>query len=241
MFSQSILAQALTKVDQEAPDAMAAAKRARTETAPGSFKAIDVAALTVKFGEGREYGMALVDRDEAQFILTPDGPNCVLRGFDMNGEKEKRSFNSGDAVAKGNALSIYVTMDGEQAAFLERVSEKIKSEMTLKPDVQWWPLIAKNERYDNSAVSIKVALAGEESSMTALKVKQNDVMKAGKGWDFLKDQAGNRAFAFNGAEVMVVTKLRPYQKEGKAGVELVATQLAIKLQERKFFDVLPDW
>jgi hypothetical protein len=38
-----------------------------------------------------------------------------------------------------------------------------------------------------------------------------------------------------------VIKLRPWKKDGKAGLELVATQLALKVVERKFVDLLPDW
>ena len=38
-----------------------------------------------------------------------------------------------------------------------------------------------------------------------------------------------------------VVKLRPWKDGAKAGVELVATQLALKVVERKFFDLLADW
>lgn len=248
MFSPPpVFAQAQSKVVQESPDAMAA-KRARTEAPVGSYKALDVSTLKVKIveGKGSPLYLALVDQEEAQFILTPDGPNAVLRGFDVVGAKEKRSFNTGDTAAIGNYLSIYVTMDKEQAAFLQEATEKIRVEMKLEAEVEWKPLIPKNELYESSAVSIKVGLMGGDNVLTALKFKLNNVTTAGKGWDFLKDQATvagqkHRSVAFNGAEVMVVSKLRPWMRDGKAGVELVATQLAIKVLERKFVDLLPDW
>ena len=91
MFSpplQLVFARAQSKVVQEPPDAMAA-KRARTEAPVGSYKALDVSTLTVKLveGKGSPLYLALVDQEEAQFILTPDGPNAVLRGFDVVGPR----------------------------------------------------------------------------------------------------------------------------------------------------------
>ena len=247
MFSQPLFVRTSTlKVDQDPSDTIAS-KRARTE-ATGSYKALDSSTITVKTVDGKESALflALVDREEAQFILTTDGPNAILRGFDMVGAKERRPFNSVDPEAKGNYLSVYITVDTDQAAVLEGVSEKIRTEMALAKGVEWFPIVPKNDRYDSSAVNVKVCLAGDEGVLTALKVQHNDSMTAGKGWEFLKDQveaAGqkNRACAFNGAECMVVTKVRPWKRGDKAGVELIATQLAVKILERKFVDLLPDW
>ena len=81
-----------------------------------------------------------------------------------------------------------------------------------------------------------------------MKIKQADVMRAGKGWDFLQERVQDqkyRSTAFTGAEVMLVVKLRPRKyvvnDVAKATVDLVATQVAIKAAERRFVDVLPDW
>ena len=254
MFLPVTLAQAFPKVDQEPSDDMAspAAKRARVDVVPESYRKLEVDELMVKVIEGKdkENPMYLTidgNRQEVQFILTPVGPNAVLRGFDMVGEREKRSFNSKGSDAKGNYLSLYVTLDGDQAQFLEKVSEKLKAEMNLE-DVEWLPIVPKGGRYETQAVGVKVCLAGEEANLTAMKIKQADVMRAGKGWDFLQERVQDqkyRSTAFTGAEVMLVVKLRPRKyvvnDVAKATVDLVATQVAIKAAERRFVDVLPDW
>ena len=253
MFLPASFAQAPPELDQEHSEAMAspAAKRARTE-APESYKKVDVTELALKVIEGKDkenplYVVIDGNRQEVQFVLTPEGPNAILRGFDMTGDKEKRSFNSKEADAKGNYLSLYMTLDDQQAKFLDEVSEKLKANMNLE-SVEWLPILPKSVRYESSAVAIKVCLAGDEANLTPLKIKQADVMRAGKGWEFLKERVQDQKYrqtAFTGAEVMAVVKLRPrrYTANGvaKATVDLVATQVAIKALEHKFVDVLPDW
>jgi hypothetical protein len=85
-------------------------------------------------------------------------------------------------------------------------------------------------------------LEGRPGTLTTLKIKNGDAAAAGEGWEFLQQQvARNRAYAITGAEMKAVIKLRPWKKDGKAGLELVATQLVLKVVERKFVDLLPDW
>ena len=224
-----------------------AAKRARTEAAAQSFRECDVAKLTFKEIERKDdtpMYKVVSEHQEVQLILTPEEPNVVLRGFDMCGDKEKRPFNSDDANAKGTCLGLYVSLDEEQAKFLQEASEKIRVEMGFQDRELWTPLVPKSAKYETYAVGIKVTLHGGENNLTALKIKQSNVMTAGKGWQFLQEQAGVQKTwvnAFKGAEVKAVVKFRPWTMGAKAGVELVATQLALKLPERKFVDVLPDW
>jgi hypothetical protein len=241
MFSSSAFpAQAL--VNQESAEAMAsAAKRARTE-APESYRKLDLEALILKKIEGRDSTMylAVIDNHMAEFILTPEEPAVLLRGFDMLGEKEKRSFNVDDG--KGNSLGLYVQLDEEQADFLKKASNRIKTEFEADEAVEWTPMIP-GEKYSTYAVGVEVVLAGQESSLTHLRIKKGEEKHAGTGWAFLKEMAGERTF--KGSEAMFVVKFRAWKAVvngvTKAGLKLVATQLVIKVTERKFVDVLPDW
>ena len=218
-----------------------AAKRARTE-APESYRKLDLEALSLKKIEGRDSPMhlAVINHHMAEFILTPDEPAVLLRGFDMSGEKEKRSFNVDEG--KGNSLGLYAQLDEEQADFLKKASNRIKTEFEAEEAVEWTHMFP-GEKYSTYAVGVEVVLAGQESSLTHLRIKKGEEKHAGTGWAFLKEIAGERTF--KGAEAMFVVKFRAWKAVvngvTKAGRKLVATQLVIKVTERKFVDVLPDW
>jgi hypothetical protein len=218
-----------------------ASKRARVE-GPESFRKLDVDTLSLKKIEGRDspYYLVVTDHHMAEFILTPDEPAVLLRGFDMSGEKEKRSFNVDEG--KGNSLGLYVQLDEEQADFLKKASNRIKTEFEAEEAVEWTPMFP-GEKYSTYAVGVEVVLAGQESSLTHLRIKKGEEKHAGTGWVFLKEMAGERTF--KGSEAMCVVKFRAWKAVvngvTKAGLKLVATQLAIKVAERKFVDVLPDW
>ena len=160
----------------------------------------------------------------------------------MFGEKEQTKLNSNVPGAKGTRLSLYVTMDEAQVKFLEAASAKIKESMALE-GMDWYsPLPKKKPGYESDAVSIKVALEGRPGTLTTLKIKNGDAAAAGEGWEFLQQHVPrNRAYGFTGAEMKAVVKLQPWKRDGKAGVNLVATQLSLKVVERKFVDLLPDW
>ena len=243
MFSSSAFPAQASLVNQESTEAMAsAAKRARTE-APESYRKMDLEALSLKKIEGRDSPiyLAVIDHHTAEFILTPEEPAVLLRGFDMTGEKEKRSFNV-ESDGKGNSLSLYVQLDEEQADFLKKAANRIKTEFDAEEAVEWTPMFP-GEKYSTYAVGVEVVLAGQDSSLTHLRIKKGEEKHASTGWAFLKEMAGDRTF--RGAEAMFVVKFRAWKAVvngvTKAGLKLVATQLAIKVPERKFVDVLPDW
>jgi hypothetical protein len=244
MFSSAAFAQNCPEIVSEGSDEMAA-KRARIEPTAQAFDKIDVDSLSVKVVEMKDDPMYLTvyNHQEVQVIMHPDEPAVILRGFDMFGEKEQTKLNSNVPGAKGTRLSLYVTMDEAQVKFLGAASEKIRESFASEEGVEWHsPLPKKKPGYENDAVSTKVVLEGKPGSLTTLKIKNGDVAAAGEGWEFLQQQvARNRAYAFTGAEMKAVIKLRPWKKDGKAGLELVATQLALKVVERKFVDLLPDW
>ena len=206
---------------------------------------MNVDGLSLKKIEGRDspYYLVVADQHMAEFILTPDEPTVLLRGFDMFGEKEKRSFNV-EGEGKGNSLGLYVQLDEEQADFLKKASNRLKTEFEAEGEVEWSPILGNGEKYSTYAVGVEVVLAGQEASLTHLRIKKGDVKHEGSGWEFLKEMAGPRG-TFKGAEAMFVVKFRTWKAEvngvKKAGVKLVATQLAIKVLERKFKDSLPDW
>jgi hypothetical protein len=243
MFSSAAFAQTRPQVFSDPSDEMAA-KRARTESSALSFDKIDVDALSIKkieMKDGHLYS-TIYDHQELQVIMHPDEPTIVLRGFDMMGEREKTKFNSNIPEAKGTSLSVYVTMDEAQVNFLEAASEKLRESFASEEGVEWYsPLPKKKQGYQTDAVSIKVSLEGKPGALTTLKIKSGDVAATGTGWEFLQQYAPkNRAYAFTGSEMKAVVKLRAWKNGRKAGVDLIATQLALKVVERKFVDLLPD-
>jgi hypothetical protein len=222
-----------------------AAKRARIEPTVKSFKMIDVYSLSVKVVEMKDDPMyvTVCGNQEVQVIMHPDEPAVILRGFDMFGEKEHTKLNSNVPGAKGSRLSLYVTLDEAQVEFLKAASAKIKESFASEEGVEWQPPLPKKKPgYENDAVGIKVVLEGRPGALTTIKIKNGDTAAAGEGWEFLQQHVPrNRAYGFTGAEMKAVVRLQPWKRDGKAGVNLVATQLALKVVERKFVDLLPDW
>ena len=241
--------------DIDSAEAMAvpAAKKARVEE-PKPFQELDVDAMTLKIVEGKndKFYIALLENEVIRFLLTPDEPTKITWGFDMDGTTEQRSFNSG-VKGKGNEnLSIRVELGKEQAAFLEKVDEKIRGLFGTEDTFEWVPMVSKNNKYETPTAKLQVCLSGDESALTLLKFKPGDVVEKGYGWDFLKSLADvekNRRNAFTGAEAKVVVKLRAWKmtdKDGKvkAGVSMAATQLFIKPKPRVIVeeaDILEDW
>ena len=244
MFATAAFAQTHPKPLSEPSDEMAA-KRARTEVSAQSFDKIDVESLSVKAIElkpGSNYYITVSDHQEVQVIMHPGEPAIVLRGFDMHGEKERTKFNTNEENALGNKLSVYVLLDEAQSKFLDAASEKIRESLALEEGVVWYSPLPKKHGHDNDAVNIKVTLDGTPVNLTNIKIKNGDVAVAGTGWEFLREQVPkHRAHGFTGAEMKAVVKLRPWKNGAKAGVDLVATQLALKVVERKFVDLLADW
>jgi hypothetical protein len=244
MFSSAAFAQTHPNPLSEPSDEMAA-KRARTEVSAQSFDKINVESLSVKVVEmkdGNNMYITVSDHQEVQIIMHPVEPAIILRGFDMHGEVEKTKFNCKDKKSDTNKLSVYVLLDEAQAKFLDAATEKIKESLALEEGVVWSPLFKKGHSHDNDAVSIKVTLDGQPTNLTNIKIKNGDNAVAGAGWEFLKAQVPeHKAQGFTGAEMKAVVKLRPWKNGDKAGVELNATQLALKVVERKFVDLLADW
>ena len=87
---------------------------------------------------------------------------------------------------------------------------------------EWIPLINYNHKYQTASTKVRVGLTGY---CTDLKIMADGVVKKGRGWQFLKENAvGN----FAQADVKVVVKLRLYTMDNKAGVSLAATELFLK-------------
>ena len=231
-----------------------AAKKARLED-PKSFQELNVDAMTLKIVDGKtdKFYVALLDNEVIRFLLTPDEPTKITWGFDTSGAVEQRSFHKGGVVAKGNeSLSIRVELDSELAEFLEKVDAKMKGLFGTDEELEWSPMVNKNEKYDKPTAKLNVCLSGDDSTLTLLKFKPGDVVECGHGWEFLKgyaDAEKNRRNAFTGAEAKMVAKLRAWKmtdKDGKvrAGVSMAATQLFIKPKPRIVIeeaDILEDW
>jgi hypothetical protein len=232
-----------------------AAKKARV-VEPKSFGEIDVEAATLKVVDGKKdkYYVPLVDDETIRVILTPDEPAKLVLGFDMTGTYEQRSFNSAAVKpASGNeSLGIRVELGDAQVEFLERLEAKFKALFPADGPFEWSSLVVSSDKYSKSSVKVNVCLSGDESSLTLLGFIKDGEVERGHGWEFLKANAeaeSSGRYAFAGAEMKVVAKVRAWSmldKEGKVrkGLSLAATQLFIKPRERIIIqeaDVLKPW
>jgi len=254
MSSAAASAQTAFVSNLEEAEAMAApaAKKARVEE-PKSFKELDVEAMTLKVVDVKDdkYYVPLLDNEVIRFVLTPDEPTKVIWGFDIAGAVEQRSFNTPGIKAKSiESLSIRVELGSEQAEFLEKMDAKFKA--VFGQDSQWTPLLSRNDKYEKLTAKLNVCLSGEDSALTLIKVKPDDVVERGYGWVFLKSLADadkGHHNLFTGAEVKAVAKLRAWRRtdeHGKiwAGLKLAASQLFFKPKPRMIVqeaDILEDW
>jgi hypothetical protein len=104
---------------------------------------------------------------------------------------------------------------------------------------QWSDIVVDSPLLGETHVKLFVPLKGQ--NLTVLKVVQNGEVLTGAGWDFLQPHLQSAA-AFRRAEVKVVAKVqRIWSMSGKAGMTLVATQLALRSQQKPAEeDAFPD-
>ena len=179
---------------------------------------------------GAVYYHAALDGEVPRFNLTPDGALKVIYGFDMAGAVEQRSFNSNKPAKPNESLGIRVQVADELLDFLGKLDQQCR-ELFRQTGAshEWSPMVAHNSKYNNDTVKLSVGLTGQ---CTALKVKVDNDVRKGEGWQFLKENSDDSRSAFSGAEIKVVVKLRLWTQEKKAGVSLVATQLFLKPREK---------
>jgi len=198
---------------------MASLKRARM--AIPSFKEIDVREIAFKLGRDGKTNLAELGGEQVQFNLTPEGSLKVVYGFDMEGRMERRAFHDNMTVKGSESLAIRVKLEDAQLNFLESLENWCKGCPGVASK-EWIPLINYNDKYQTASAKVRVGLTGY---CTDLKIMADGVVKKGRGWQFLKENAvGN----FAQADVKVVVKLRLYTMDNKAGVSLAATELFLK-------------
>ena len=106
----------------------------------------------------------------------------------------------------------------------------------------WMPLVGKNDKYETLSTKINVALAGAAEMLTPITMIVGESIDKGAGWNFLKEHCSD--YELRAREAKAVVKLRVWSQNGRAGVSLTATQLAIKVKERVVIqeaDVLGAW
>jgi len=238
---------ASSQTDSQNPEEMDFKRVRVVEAKP--FQTIDLDKLELKIVEVKDekYYMPLLDKEVPRFILTPS-PARVIWGFDMNGHVEQRSFNCGAKANGVESLGIRIELDEAQIKFLEDLDAKMKAAFAPDGSLIWMPLVGKNDKYETLSTKINVALAGAAELLTPITMIVGESIDKGAGWNFLKEHCSDHELraraAFNGAEAKAVVKLRVWSQNGRAGVSLTATQLAIKVKERVVIqeaDVLGAW
>lgn len=235
---------------------MASVKRARVDV-PRSYKDLDVASAGLRVLQSKSDKMYIAhfNNEEVRVLLNPDEPFHIVFGFDLKGQYEQRSFNCSNTKALGNeSLSIRVQPSADQNEFFSAVEKRFQEcfDAEGEEEYEWVPLLMVSDKHDNTTMKITVCLAGEPAALTTIKIKGDEGVEQGKGWEFLKEQAACQktgSYAFSGGEAKVVAKLRPWSLVGKSGrvkkgLTFAASQLFIKpmpWQPNEEADVLEEW
>jgi hypothetical protein len=225
----------LAQSDSSDTEAMAA-KRARVE-APKAFADIDLEGVGIKAVKNRDSNamtlfVNIVGEPIFHFNLTPQQGVPLIYGFDTSCKYEQPSFLTGKEGGKSNeGLTIRIGVDGARREFLQKLDEKLQEEMAkIDPSAAWQPLIMHNERHGNDSVKLRVFLKGDQCA--AIKVWGEEIV-SGTGWPFLEPLL-NKHNGFRQADAKLVVRVsRVWHFEGKAGVTLDATQLALKPAEKQ--------
>lgn len=214
-------------------DAMAAAKKARTEVV--NFTDASVEKLKFKdIGKtknGTPCVLVLHDGFGATFNMTPSDWLSTKYGFDLNCKFGKPSFLGGTAAegATSEGLSMRISLNEETSAFLKEIDEKASEEYKKLTKAEWQPLVNTDSATmfgGSPTVKINVGLKGKE--LTKLTIVSNDKVDRGEGWEFLKEYL-DRCNDFKNAEVKVCLRFKKiWHMAGKAGLKLHATRIVLR-------------
>ena len=240
MFCSPLLLSEPTAEILESPFPMASAAKKARMSEPTPYSELDVSSIVMKVHEddNGKYVHAVLDGYIPIVNLTPTGSMKIVWGFDMIGSVDKKSFNSPGTEGKANeSLSIRVSLDDSQTAFIKNVEAKCKElYKEIAPKHEWQSMVSHNTYHDCQTVTLKICLKGQ---CTALKILEEGQVIKGAGWDFLKSTKGSSG-GFKDGDIKAVVKPRIWTQNGKVSISLDATQVFIKPGEKVTVDAFAD-
>ena len=199
---------------------MGSSKRART-AAVHNFDSISCDKISL----GLE-GEPLLDGDVPRINLTPTGFLNVRYGFNLSGVYEKPNFLVPDSDSKAGFLSIRVALDKAQLDFLNAFDAKCRQTyLETHSDDEWFPLTSHIEREDLWTVKIKVYFQG---TVTLMRVWEKEGPVLAGDWEQARELMESNSCFYRADVKLVVKPQRIWTYNGKAGLCLMATQLALR-------------
>ena len=105
---------------------------------------------------------------------------------------------------------------------MQKLDKRLRELFAPSDEIDWLPILMEKAEHASS-FSIKVSMLN-----TTIKVFDGKEIRNGSGWEFVKD------FQFQNASAQVAfAPVRVWEKDGKAGVALEATELVIKEGETR--------
>ena len=224
-------------------------KRAREEIVVQPFDAIDLEQLTLKDrgedAKGGDRTFPLLAGKPIRFNLTPSGWLTALYGFDLSSKFNQPSFlidyeqPANDASEekkkpKTEGLNMRIHLQQKQTDFLRMFDEKCKIAFCgiEKTCSKWGDLVTSGNMMCPNSVKVFVPLKANDktAALTEIAVVDGNTITRGEGWNFIEPYVND----FRNADVKVTVRVkRIWFLDGKAGITLEATQLALRIRERR--------
>ena len=115
------------------------------------------------------------------------------------------------------AFKLVIDVQDKQEEFMLNMNKRLRELSAPDAKVDWLPILMEKAEHASS-FSIKVSMRN-----TCIKIYDGKDLRVGKGWEFVKD------LSFQNANAKVAfAPVRVWEKDGKAGVALEATELVIQ-------------
>ena len=115
------------------------------------------------------------------------------------------------------AFKLVIDVKDKQEEFMLKLDKRLRELSALDAKIDWLPILMEKAEHASS-FSIKVSMRN-----TCIKIYDGKDLRDGKGWKFVKD------LSFQNAKAKVAfAPVRVWEKDGKAGVALEATELVIQ-------------
>ena len=157
----------------------------------------------------------LKDTPRMPFVcLTPTAGEWLRVCFDVD---TNHASTLKDDKGVPVAFKLVIDVKDKQEEFMLKLDKRLRELSALDTKIDWLPILMEKAEHASS-FSIKVSMRN-----TCIKIYDGKDLRDGKGWEFVKD------LSFQNARAKVAfAPVRVWEKDGKAGVALEATELVIQ-------------
>ena len=152
-------------------------------------------------------------------VLTPAAGEWLRVCFDVD---TKHASTLKDDKGEPVAFKLVIDVKDKQEEFMLKLDKRLRELFAPGDKIDWLPILLEKAEHASS-FSIKVSMRN-----TTIKIFDGKEIRNGSGWEFVKD------FQFQNANAKVAfAPVRVWEKDGKAGVALEATELVLKEGEAR--------